>query len=556
MNSMQPTFSILLGQLLLRHGINDLFCIPGDFTMPLIRELNRVQGLSLRMMSHENGTTLAAIGYALSKHVPSAVCFTYGVGILNAVNAIAQAYVEHVPMIIFSGYPGTKERQADIFLHHTVVDDKSQYRIMREVTVHQVQITSTKNALEKIQNAIFIAKNKSRPVYVEIARDIYLDSKCSLPNFKPPKLSSISNEAKQAAKLTLKLLNKSKNPVLVPGLEIKRFNYWPKINTIIKALNLIWVSSPISNEPALASCPKFRGVYAGPASPKRNTCQLVEQSDLIMLIGEPNSDVNMGIATHKAPEQLIRVYDGDIKIGNTQLFASTLDYIDALTELCDIENCESSKELAINSSQTFLAETSDEKLSPYSLIQELQYHYKKYPDMPLIVDCGDSFFMSLDIAAKDILSSTLYMSMGIAVPGSIGYQLGNNVRPIVLVGDGAFQMTGMELIHARKFKVSPIIIVLNNKKWISLSVDEADDNITQQEDLDFSRFAHFLNIKAFTATTNREFRQQLIKALHINEPVLIDAQIESNKRSYLCERFFDAIKTQYHLTATPDAEVI
>jgi indolepyruvate decarboxylase len=155
--------------------------------------------------------------------------------------------------------------------------------------------------------------------------------------------------------------------------------------------------------------------------------------------------------------------------------------------------------------------------------------------------------MSLGMFPHDVITSCLYMSMGIAVPGAMGYQVATGKRPVVLVGDGAFHMTGMELMHARRFGVSPIVIVLNNRKWTSLSVEEADEPLTRQRALEFARMAHFFDIKAFTATTAGELRHGLAEAYAVDETVVIDAQVAPDQRSYLCERFFDAIKAQHHL---------
>ena len=165
-NLTSPEVSLgdLVGRVLVESGIVDLFCIPGDFTMQLSRELLTTPGLALRTMSHEYGTTLAALGYAVGKGVPGAVCFTYGVGVLNATNAIAQAYVERVPLLVLSGSPGARERQAPIFLHHTILDHQTQYRIMKEITVHQVCVTDPHQALEQIREAVTLAIAQSRPV--------------------------------------------------------------------------------------------------------------------------------------------------------------------------------------------------------------------------------------------------------------------------------------------------------------------------------------------------------------------------------------------------------
>jgi indolepyruvate decarboxylase len=96
------------------------------------------------------------------------------VGALNAINGIAQAYVERLPLVVISGSPGHKERQGSMFAHHTIVDHGTQLRLMQEVTVHQACIEDPHQAQEQLREAIAIALHESRPVYIEIPRDLFL----------------------------------------------------------------------------------------------------------------------------------------------------------------------------------------------------------------------------------------------------------------------------------------------------------------------------------------------------------------------------------------------
>jgi indolepyruvate decarboxylase len=90
-------------------------------------------------------------------------------------------------------------------------------------------------------------------------------------------------------------------------------------------------------------------------------------------------------------------------------------------------------------------------------------------DMVVIADPGDALFGAADLVIHrhtEFLAPAYYASMGFAVPAAIGVQVANRrLRPLVLVGDGAFQMTGQELATAVRHKFNPIVIVLNNKGY-------------------------------------------------------------------------------------------
>lgn len=553
-----PSRELSLGQMvghaLMEHGISDLFCIPGDFTMQLSRELLEVDGLTLRTMSHEYGTTLAALGYAVGKSVPGAVCFTYGVGALNATNAIAQAYVERIPLVVLSGAPGKREREAPVFLHHTVVDGDTQMRIMGEITAHQVRIGDPHSALAQLRTALATAVAQSRPVYIEIPRDLYTVPITYVPPraIEPNSCGAYQGEALDAAHAALELIHCSRQPVLVPGLEVKRFGLAEWTVKIIDALGLPWVATPMSREAVSRRHPAYRGIYADSASPLQATRDLIADCDLLLLLGEPNADVNMGIATAIPDGRLIHCYDGHVRVGRRDFAVSTAGFVQALAETAQprdglpLDLRREGKPLLFTGHQSSHGGREAE-LTPDAMIEELNRHFAAHPDTMLVVDCGDAFFMSLGMSPRDVLTSSLYMSMGIAVPGGIGYQLGSGRRPLVLVGDGAFHMTGQELMHAQKFGASPIVIVLNNQCWASLSSDASDVLLTRQLPLRFEVLAQAYGIRATTAKTTAQLREQLTDALSVDEPVLIDAQVAPLQRSYLCERFFDAIKRQRHL---------
>ena len=103
------TLSQTLARLLQGHGITELYTVPGDFVLPWLQalELQGASACSLRLiqLSHEPSAVFAADAAARWSNSPAAVMLTYGAGALNAVNAIAQAYMEYVPLFVFAGYP-------------------------------------------------------------------------------------------------------------------------------------------------------------------------------------------------------------------------------------------------------------------------------------------------------------------------------------------------------------------------------------------------------------------------------------------------------------------
>ena len=98
--------------------------------------------------------------------------------------------------------------------------------------------------------------------------------------------------------------------------------------------------------------------------------------------------------------------------------------------------------------------------------------------LPLVADTGDCLFASVDIQANEIVAPAYYATMGFAVPAALGVQIASGRRPLVLVGDGAFQMTGPEISHAPQYRCNPLVVVFNNTRWEMLQAFFPDATTT------------------------------------------------------------------------------
>jgi indolepyruvate decarboxylase len=99
------------------------------------------------------------------------------------------------------------------------------------------------------------------------------------------------------------------------------------------------------------------------------------------------------------------------------------------------------------------------------VIDAVNWLFSTFGQMPLIADTGDCLYATLKIETPTVMAPSFYATMGFAVPAAIGYALSTKKRPLVLVGDGGFQMTGQEICHCSKYGINPIFIVINNRRW-------------------------------------------------------------------------------------------
>ena len=101
-------------------GATEVFGIPGDFALPLFREMERAALLPLHTLSHEPGVGFAADAAARVRGGLGVAAVTYGAGAFNLVNAVAGAYAERVPLVVLSGAPAAHEAASGYLLHHQV----------------------------------------------------------------------------------------------------------------------------------------------------------------------------------------------------------------------------------------------------------------------------------------------------------------------------------------------------------------------------------------------------------------------------------------------------
>jgi indolepyruvate decarboxylase len=164
----------------------------------------------------------------------------------------------------------------------------------------------------------------------------------------------------------------------------------------------------------------------------------------------------------------------------------------------------------------------------------------------IIADTGDAMFGAMDMTIHKetkFLSPAYYASMGFAVPASLGVQLANsNLRPLVLVGDGAFQMTGMELSTAARYKLSPIVIILNNSGY-GTERPMLDGSFNDVNSWEYSSLPDILKVgRGFRIKTEDQLEEALqISRQHTKDICILDVQIDSNDKSQALERMTKAM---------------
>ncbi len=446
------------------YGVRDLFGIPGDFVLQFYGML---EDSPIRVIGTTNEACAgyAADGYARINGI-GAVCVTYCVGGLSLCNSVAGAYAEKSPVIVISGAPGMSERTSDPLLHHRVKDFNTQREVFEKITVASASLEDELTAFREIDRCLAACVRFKRPVFLELPRDKVL----AVPNHEHQPLvehhASDPDALREALEEARETIRAARKPVIIAGIELHRFGLQDQLLSFAELNNIPICSTLLGKSVVSERHPLYLGVYEGAMGREEVRCY-VEGSDCVILLGAFMSDIKLGGFTARLdPGKCIYATSEKLRIRYHHFHdVQFSDFMNAVAE----KNV-SGKRPAPKVRQPEIAAWKPTNAAPLTM-KRLFQKINSVLDEKLVVvsDTGDSLFAAADLSITqhtEFLSTAYYTSMGFAIPASVGVQVANRqLRPLVLVGDGAFQMTCMELSTTVRQKFNPIIVVLNNKGY-------------------------------------------------------------------------------------------
>lgn len=462
-----PTTAQYLIDSLSKAGVDTVFGIPGDYVLNLYSQFDKA--FNVVNTIDEQGAGFAADAYARCRPGGIGVVLaTYGVGGLKLANAIACAYAEKSPVIFISGAPGLAEQKSGMQLHHMVGSFKTQHNVFKHLTKTTVVLDDPNAVGYKVESAIDAAKAYSMPAYIEIPRDI-VDKQIRYDVFtqgNPDVVSSDEETLYEAMHRSIEMIDASKKPVILAGVEVARFNFGKQLIKFAESHNIPVATTPLSKSVIDETHPLSLGVYCGVGS-KEKVRDYVESSDCVIKLGVFLTDMNLGFKLPRNPKSNeIFCTTNTIRVKLSTYTGVT--FPDFMTSLLDSRfDSKSHPEVLREVTSEFIPE--NRQITSNRLFEKINSILDE--NMAIIADVGDSLFGSTDLTVhyrNQFLAPAYYTSMGFAVPAAVGVCCARqHLRPIVVVGDGAFQMTGMEVSTLVKNGMNPIVIVLNNKGYLT-----------------------------------------------------------------------------------------
>ena len=526
---------------LANHGAREVFGIPGDFILAFFKQIEDSRILPLVTLSHEPGVGFAADGAARYHGRIGVAAVTYGAGALNMVNAVAASYAEKVPLVVISGAPGAGERHKGLLLHHQVKHLDSQAAIFREITCDQCVLDDPQRAPADIARVLRSCIEQSRPVYIELPRDMVLEP-CA--EVTPLPAEPHDAEALEACvDEVLARLQQAAAPVLMVGIEVRRFGLEEKVAQLARTLNLPVVTSFMGRGLLAGMDTPLLGTYLGVAGPAHIT-SAVESSDALLLLGVIISDTNFGVQQERLDmRHCVRACDGQVALGH-HIYPHIP--IDALVDrlLARATRLRASSESAdVPPSYPCDMPADTAPITPNDIARAINDLMRKHGRMPIASDIGDCLFTALDIENTDLLAPGYYATMGYGVPAAMGLQASGGARPLVLVGDGAFQMTGWELGNCQRYGLDPIVIVFNNRSWEMLRVFQPESNFCDLGDWRYAEMAEAMGGVGYRVDQRMKLASALECALDRKGKFqLIEVMIPSSVHSTTLDRFVKGVR--------------
>jgi indolepyruvate decarboxylase len=536
-----PTLANALLTALRDHGAREIFGIPGDFVLPLYKVIEESNILPNFTLSHEPAVGFAADASARYHGGIGVAVVTYGAGAFNIVNAVAGAYAERSPVVVIAGAPGARERLSGFLLHHQARTVDTQLAVFREITCDQAVLTDPVAAPAQIARVLRSAREMSLPVYLEFPRDMVaaeVESVVALPprNADPDALAECVDEI-------LERIETASAPVLVVDVEIRRYGVEAKIAGLARKLNLPVVTTFMGRGLLETADDVVSGTYLGAAGDPAIT-HLVDDADLVLMLGVILSDTNFALSNRAPdPRRTILASSREVQIGHHTYRDMPLADLIAGLERSARPRAPRERQARQRSVYPRGLVADDQPIAPSDVATAINDLFDRHGKMPMTADIGDCLFTAMEIDNTALAAPGYYAGMGFGVPAGFGVAA-TGLRPLILVGDGAFQMTGWEIGNCRRYGLDPIVVLFNNCSWEMLRVFQPESRFNDLDDWHFADIATSIGGAGERVTTRRELAAALDRAVkRRGQFSLIEVMLPRGQTSDTLARFVAGFKS-------------
>ncbi|KAB8532576.1 hypothetical protein FH972_025521 [Carpinus fangiana] len=463
-------------------GVQSIHGVPGDYNLVALDYVEK-NGLNWVGNVNELNASYAADGYARLKGL-SALVTTFGVGELSALNGIAGAYAEYVPVVHIVGTPSTLSQKNGMLLHHTL--GNGDFNVFTNMSANISCVVSRLNdpsdAAELIDHAIRECYIQSRPAYITLPSDM-VEKKVEGNRLDTPlDFSPKKNDPDQedyAVSAILNHLTKAKNPIILVDACAIRHRALSETHELVVASGLPTYVAPMGKGAVDETLPNYCGVYAGSGS-HDSVKEAVEAADLILSIGAIKSDFNTAGFTYRTSQLAsIDFHSSSVKVKYSEYNGLRMNEV--LTKVTNHikQNPLASSTRAKPQLVSKPSDSDDQTESQVITHSWLWPHFTSWvrEDDVIVTETGTSGYGIWEVKfqrSTTAISQILWGSIGYATGSAQGAALAakeqnaeqqRHRRTILFTGDGSFQLTAQEVSTMIRQKLNPIIFVICNEGY-------------------------------------------------------------------------------------------
>ncbi|WP_153301220.1 acetolactate synthase large subunit [Priestia flexa] len=540
----QMNGSDMLIESLRRENVDVIFGYPGGAVLPIYDKLYG-SGMFHVLARHEQGGIHAAEGYARISGKPGVVIATSGPGATNIVTGLADAMIDSLPLVVFTGQVASSVIGSDAFQEADVLG------ITMPITKHSYQVRKVSDLPRIIKEAFHIATTgRPGPVLIDIPKDMAqgdgefsYEGEVNLPGYQPTYTPNQLQVKKLAEAVTA-----AKKPVILAGAGVLLSKGSEELKNYAEKQNIPVVNTLLGLGCFPADHPLHLGMAGMHGTYTANMA--IYESDLLISIGARFDDRVTGNLKHFAPNAKIAHIDIDpAEIGKNVPTKIPIvgDAKEVLSQLLlqDGETGDYTKwhEKLAGWKQEYPLwyENSSEVLKPQKVIELL--HQYTDGDAVVTTDVGQhqmwvAQYYTFNNPDRWVTSGGLG-TMGFGLPSAIGAQLANKDKTVVaVVGDGGFQMTLQELGVIHELNLPVKVVILNNhslgmvRQWQEIFYEERYSHSLIPNQPDFMKLAEAYGIKGLQAKTEEEAHAVLKEAMETDGPVLMNFFVAPKENVY------------------------
>ena len=450
-------------------GIDRVFGVPGDYAFAIDDAAEKVPGLSWVACANELNAAYAADGYARVRGA-AILSTTYGVGELSALNGVMGSRAHRLPVFHLVGMPSQRIQHLGLLTHHNLGDTVyDRFAALSGAACCVTANLTPDNCVDEMERVVREALRQSLPAYIVIS-----EVNGTMPVLGTPvtgkKLSALKRQASVAKELDaavatiLARIAAAKNPVAIVTHLVARYGVADKATEFVTRSNLPFALMANDKGTMDESLPQYMGMYCGELwSSSPEVCKAIDAADLVVDVGGLlTHELNTGMwtAVPKA-ERLVSIQDNWVRAGDKVFLNVAID--DVLAALAaGVTPRKGANPVKVEPLP--MVGKADERLSANAFYPRLQRALRKGDTVVIETgSCMTRLNKMLLPAGVSAEGQGLWGSIGWATPACLGVAMAKTSgRTILVTGDGSHQLTLNELGPMGRYKVKPIIFVLNN----------------------------------------------------------------------------------------------